>query len=570
MDNFRKPKRVNNTSNIDGMLKGRMRRRTLGQPVENSTKSAREGAKLHSDVDFKPINSKRRIGDFSRPEGFNARQSASVNEPKQENKPDGRALGRNMSYKKHKPIDMELDDKSLKTNKSKRKLSGRKSYKKLVLRSLVALFLVGVFIGGYLGVKGLIRARSIFKGGGEAVAWNCQPDPMQLKREGDGRVNVLILGKGGPEQTDGPDLTDTIIVASVDPCNKEAGLLSIPRDLAVKTSSGSYSKINAIYSYAKEYAQSRGKNDEESEKAGIEAIEKSIEEVTGLNINYYAMIDFVAFEKAIDTVGGVDIDVKEPVDENMLLHGKPYKLRVSPGREHFDGLRALAYTRCRHCDNKNDFGRSERQREVIIGLKSKIVTLGTFGNPVKLSQLMDSFDGRVKTNVGMPDEALKLYSIFKDIDDNNIKSISLVDEPNVLIASDGGRLGIGSALIPREGLGEYTKIHNFISSNFIDSFIKKENAGIIVLNGTSTAGKAKITSETLKNFGYNVVETGDAPEKNNQPTVIIDLKKRDTRFTRRYLELRFNTDASTDLPEGIIPPENADFVIIVGRNETSN
>src|SRR5690606_34813324 len=100
------------------------------------------------------------------------------------------------------------------------------------------------------------------------------------------------------------------------------------------------------------------KSDDEAENAGISAIEKSIENVVGLKMHFYTMLDFTAFEQAVNAVGGVDVNVKDGVYERMRLKGKPYTLDVKPGNQHFDGLRALAYTRCRHCDNRSDFGRS--------------------------------------------------------------------------------------------------------------------------------------------------------------------------------------------------------------------
>jgi LCP family protein required for cell wall assembly len=550
MDNFRKPKRVVNTSNVDGLMRGRMRRSAESSHAKDGYSSANSQEKT----------SESRIGNFARKEGFIARKTKPI-------MPDGRSLGR-QPKKLVEPINMHLEDSP--KNKKRRAGKGSRNWKKIALRGTLAMFLIVVLVGGYLGFKGYLRARSVFKGGGESVAWKCEPNPSVLKKEGDGRVNFLLLGKGGPEQTDGPNLTDTIIVASVDPCNKEAGLLSIPRDLAVKMESGETQKINAVYALTKMSAESKGKSPEDAEKAGIEAIENVVENVVGLKINYYTMIDFEAFEQAINAVGGVDIDVKEPVFENMSLKGKPYKLKVETGNQHFDGLKALAYSRCRHCDERSDFGRSERQREVIIALRRKIISLGTFGNPVKLSQLIDSFGTRVTTNLSVPDEALKLYAIGQEIDEANIKSVSLVDEPNVLIGTGSSNLGLGSIQIPKAGIYKYDEIQKYVRNTFIDGFLKKENAGVVVLNGTSVSGLATTKSDVLKSYGYNVLDVGDAPSKNNPNTIIVDLKKKDTKYTKRYLELRYKTTVTSELPEGITPPENADFVIILGQNETSN
>lgn len=551
MDNFRRPKRVVNTNDIDGVLRSRMRHR-INAP------SSREHARRNPEP-VKSNNNDVRIGNFDRKEGFIPRRTKPI-------MPDGRSLGRQPRTVRN-PIDMTIEEKPTKRKKSR--AEGR-NWKRSIKRAFIGLFIMGVLVGGYLGAKGFLRAKQIFKGGGEDVLWSCEPKPESLKQEGDGRINFLLLGKGGPEQQDGPDLTDTIIVASVDPCNNEAGLLSIPRDLAVKMESGETNKINAVYALTKMAAKSDDKSEEDAEKEGIEAIETAVENVVGLRMDRYVMIDFTAFEQAVDAVGGITIDVKKPVVEQMRLKGKQYKLDVQTGRQEFNGLRALAYSRSRYTSARGDFDRSERQREIIVALREKIFSVGTFSNPIKISQLIDAFGSRVRTNINGNDEIGKLYNIGQSIDGSRIKSASLVDEPNVLIGSGGANLGLGSVQVPKSGLYRYDDIRTFVRTTFVDGFIKKENANIVVLNGTTVPSLAKTKGDMLKSYGYQVSQVGDAPNKNNPSTLIIDLKKKDTKLTKRYLELRFKATATTKLPEGYTPPEDADFVIIVGQNETSN
>lgn len=550
MDNFRRSKRVVSTGNVDGMMRGRMRQ-GIGPT------SARRRPTTSPQAASQAVESAR-VGNFGRKEGFVARKTKPIN-------PDGRGLGRQRRVAP--PIDMTIEDKP--TKKRGKKLHDR-NWKRGLKRGAIGFALLAVVVGGYLGAKGYLRARQVFQGGGEAFVSTCDPDVDSLKTEGDGRVNFLLLGKGGPEQTDGPDLTDTIIVASLDPCNKDAGLLSIPRDLAVKMESGETTKINSVYALTKYAEQDRGKSDDDAEKAGIQAIEDTVENVVGIKIDRYVMLDFTAFEQAIDAVGGIQIDVKKPVSEKMRLKGKPYTLDVDTGVQQFDGLRALAYSRSRYTSERGDFDRSERQREIIVALREKVFSAGTYSNPVKISQLIDAFGGRVRTNMGGTDEIKRFYDIGQEVGGSKIASVSLVDEPNVLIASGGANLGIGSTQIPKEGAFRYDAIRRFVRTTFKDSFIRKEDPAVVVLNGTTVSGMAKAKSDELAGFGYNVTEVSDAPTKDFSQTVIVDLKKKDTKYTKHYLEQRFKVTATTQLPAGITPPENADFVIIVGQNETSN
>lgn len=553
MDNFRRSKRTTSKSSMDGLIRTRMRR-----PVGTNS-SVRQPADSERQESKKTRSS--RIGDFSRPEGFIARKTKPI-------QPDGSMLGRRTSQVQ-KPSLSADKPVAIKNNK-KRRARKKRNYKKIIIRTIIMLAVVVFIVGGYVGLKGFIRARQVFKGGGHALAWDCHPDPSLLKGEGDGRVNILLLGKGGPEQDDGPDLTDTIILASVDPCNNDAGLLSIPRDLAVRMDSGETVKINAVYALTKMSAESSGESIDSAEESGIKAIEKTVENVTGVSVHYHVMVDFTAFEKAVDAVGGVDIDVKVPVYERMRLNNKDYILDVEVGQQHFDGLRALAYSRSRYTSARGDFDRSERQRELIVGLRSKIMSAGTYSNPLKIAQLIDSFGTRVRTNLNIPDDATKLYSLGQDIDESSIQSVSLVDEPNVLI-TDGHHPTLGSMQIPTAGIYRYDEIRAFVRTTFKDSFIRKEDPKIAVLNGTTIDGLATLKADDLKSYGYDVISVGDAPDKNIPYTTLVDLRGgEENKYTRRYLELRFKTAAVSVLPEGIVPPETADFVIILGQNEASN
>lgn len=455
--------------------------------------------------------------------------------------------------------------------------SRTKSGKKRVALKVTAVFgAILLLVGGGLVVRAVLTSRGIFKGGGNsAFLNNGDVDPSQLNGEGDGRVNVLLLGKGGAEQSDGPDLTDTIIVASIDPLAKEASLLSIPRDLWVKSPSGGQTKINQVYYDGKQSAlnkyayKDRASDQAKSagEAAGISAIKKVVSETMGVPVHYYAMIDFAGFKKAIDTVGGIDINITEEmaVSERMYLAGYRgvYNLDVTPGQQHFDGMRALAFSRSRKTSNRGDFARSERQRAIILGLKDKILTVGTLSNPVKLNQLMSDFSGNLATDFSI-NELLRLYDLSKEISSDKVMSAGL-DE---LVRGD--TINNLSVQVPKEGLFNYDAIQAYVRNIMRDAFIKQEDAKVIVLNGTSTAGLATKRATELKSYGYNIVSVGDAPSEVYTNTVLVNLRGDDKKYTKNYLEKRLGVTAVNSVPDPAIVPGEADFVIILGSNETSS
>lgn len=446
----------------------------------------------------------------------------------------------------------------------RKKAHHRRGFFKLASKSFIALIIVSIVMGGYLFGKGYLKARQIFKGGGGAIALHENADPTKLDGEGDGRVNIMLLGTGGEGHDNGTFLMDTIIVASIDPTQKEAALLSIPRDFYVKTDYGSM-RINALYKIARNDFLSDNPNDKTgSEEAGFRAMEEMIEQTMGIPVHYYAMIDFEGFEKAIDTVGGISVNVDQPVYERLWIDGRNYVLDVKEGHEYFDGFRALAYARSRKTSPRGDFDRSERQRQMLIALKDKILSVETLANPLKLNQLFSDFGDHMRTNLSV-NELLRLQEIGKTITSEKTESVGLVDPPNVLIGS--ANIGGSSVQVPKAGFNNYKDIHSYVRNKLRDGYLRSEQANIAVLNGTNVTGLAARTGDELKSFGYYITQVKDSPIKNQQQTTLIDLRGGQKKYTKAYLEKRFGVSAVNTLPDARIDPGNADFVIILGQNE---
>ncbi len=431
------------------------------------------------------------------------------------------------------------------------------------IASIALVLAVGSLIG-----YGYIKARNIFKGNGDgAAALNADVQPAQLNGEGDGRVNILMLGKGGPGET-APDLTDTILLASIDPIANEAALLSVPRDLYVQDPNGASTKINAVYANAKSSAAYQGEESEEAiENAGLRAIKQTVSDVLGVPIHYYVMVNFDAFERAIDSVGGITVDVEEPLyDQTVawLLGGNP--LVADQGLQTFDGERALLYARSRKGSARGDFDRTERQREIIVALQQKVLSLGTFSNPLRVIELLDALGDNVRTDLNGLGEVKRLYEIGQQIGPDKVTSIGLADPPNILVATDF--IANQSVVVPVAGLYQYDDIRSYVRNTIRDPFLKRENARVIVLNGTTIPGVAAATEEELKSYGYNVVGVGNAPDQGTYPnTLLLKVSDAETPFTESYIKKRLNLEITALNKEGIPTSETADFVIIVGEDE---
>ena len=332
------------------------------------------------------------------------------------------------------PNDIVIDDKQKKPKKSqfqffRHPIKTFKSWswrKRILMIFLTLVILAGLALGG-LFLKGYFSAKKVFKGGGSAAALEENVDPDMLNGEGNGRINILLLGAGGIGH-EAPDLTDTILIASIDPVNHKTALLSIPRDLWVKVPGHGSMKLNAVYETGKyDYLgkQDPSNNNQEAVKAGFKMADSTVEEITGIPIHYHMLVNFQAFKQAIDTVGGVTIDVPETLyDPTFTRENGGSAVIASKGTQTFNGTKALMYVRSRH--TSSDFARAQRQRAVIVALQQKILTLGTLSNPNKVSQLMDAFGSNVVTDLSL-NNVSRLYKITKNIPPETIESVGLPD-----------------------------------------------------------------------------------------------------------------------------------------------
>jgi hypothetical protein len=131
-----------------------------------------------------------------------------------------------------------------------------------------------------------------------------------------------------------------------------------------------------------------------------------------------------------------------------------------------------------------------------------------------------------------------------------------------------GMINGQSTVQPKAGLFKYSDIQNFVRSQLKDPYLTKENAKVMILNGTSQPGLATTESDLLKSYGYNVVGTGNAPTSGYAQSVVVDMSHGKDKYTKHYLEQRLNVTATTTSPDPTIQQNQADFVIILGSDET--
>jgi len=213
--------------------------------------------------------------------------------------------------------------------------------------------------------------------------------------DGPQRVNVLLVGVDSAPNRN-TYLTDTMIVASLDPVGGTVSMISIPRDMVdVPLPNGRKfaGKINSLVSYARRNPrQFKGANGK-----GFDVLQGALGTLLGLRIDYYAVVNLYGFRSVIDKLGGVNVNVEHGFCDPTYKHfGFDNGFSITAGKHHLDGWEALAYARVRHAAGESDFSRAARQQEVLSGLRDRVVNGGFLDDPIGL---LRSLSSTVQTNV---------------------------------------------------------------------------------------------------------------------------------------------------------------------------
>ena len=432
-------------------------------------------------------------------------------------------------------------------------------------------------------------------------------DDKKLLGEDEGTVNILLLGMGGPGH-EGPYLTDTMMVASLNTQTNDVVLTSIPRDFLVQLPNGGFGKINAAFAYARK--------DDDINAGGFAAI-SAAEKVTGLKIPYYAAVDFKGFVNAVDHVGGLDITVDRTFTDAQYpdyRYGYLPPVTFTKGLEHMDGERALVFARSRKGNNNegSDFARSERQKKIMIAFKEEVMKLN-ITDLNTINNLLSDVTENFRTNME-PFELKRLAELGKTINPNNVYSFSLEPQGNLICngfveeftgrpapvptpapapaptptpnadrtnptatpapagtkptatpppapaAATEPQVTRIYVVQPCEGK-TLTDIHDYVRNAPLIAKLIKDGATIEVQNSTGKA-YALETWRNLANAGINIKITTFKGTTPYEKTILYDNAGSLKRLTADYLKSNYNFTLS-DVP---LAGNNSDFVIILGKD----
>jgi len=301
------------------------------------------------------------------------------------------------------PVSLE-EGVAKKRSDKKRLVFSRIKRRILKNRWLIRSFiLAGVILFIYLSSIPLfryLRGTSVFYYLGLMGDFVFTPETKIKSQEG--RTNLLILGKGG-EGHEAPDLTDTIIFASVNHKRKSLTLISLPRDIWIPDLRA---KLNSVYYWG----------NKRKEKGGIILAKATVEEILGQPVHYALVVDFSGFTKIIDVLGGIDVNVEKSfVDEKYPIPGREKDVcdgdpefrcryetvRFEKGIQHMDGATALKFVRSRNAqgDEGTDFARAKRQQKVLAAIKDKVLSHEILFSPKKLLELKKTVSESIESDL---------------------------------------------------------------------------------------------------------------------------------------------------------------------------
>lgn len=468
-------------------------------------------------------------------------------------------------------IDMTLDGLDVPQKKKKRRFFHKPSKRTVKIVSILLLLII-LSVGAFFAWKIFSNAGRVFNGNPLGAIFGNK----ELKKDANGRTNVLIFGTSEDDPGhDGANLTDSIMVASVDQKKKDAYLLSIPRDLWVKfgkaCNSGYEGKINEVYLCGKTGADENG---------GQTALRTKISEVTGLDLQYSVHINYTVLKEAVDAVGGVDVVIDSPDPRGILDRNfdwncpggrsqSCYNVKYPNGPVHLDGLHALYLARARGDDplgrtyglGGGNFDREKYQQKILIALKGKATSAGTLANPIAVTQLLDSMGNNVRTNIDA-EEIKSFIALTKDIKPQNIHQLTLVDKTKPLVTT-GNYNGV-SIVRPVAGIYDFSAIKAYVLASVTGDTTSLEGATIDVRNGSGVAGTAQKQADKLTAQGLTVDNIGNVPAGTYAPISLYDQSAGKKPGTKAKLERILGVKSIVGpLPTGVTSTD--DFVIIVGN-----
>lgn len=474
----------------------------------------------------------------------------------------------------------EIDAPNPKKGKGKRHGKNKKpaSKKRRIIKwTIIVILLALLGYAGFMAYKVLNAGGNIFKG---SILDIIQSQP--LKEDANGRSNILILGTSEDDPGHpGGELTDSMMLMSIDQNKKVVDMFSIPRDLYVKygmaCDSGYEGKINVYFSCV----NNSDWKSSAAEDQRLAATQKFIGNILGVDIQYGVHVNNTVIQQTVNAVGGVDVNIQGdgPVpagvapgsilDRNFdwRCNYQCFLVKYSPGVHHLDGDHALYLAEARgdtaptYGLTRSNFDREANQQKIIIALKEKAVSTGTLANPVKVTELIDALGNNLRTTFEAK-EIRTLMTLASNIKSSDIRQLQ---DGDVTQPADYGG---SSVVIPSSGVFDYTSIQNYLKKELSSNDVTREGANIVVLNGSGVAGVAQTQADKLTSAGFNITTVDSAPAGSYDNVDIYQIGSGMDK-TKAKLESQFGVKVKTTAPP-VTVADGTNFVIIFGKDPSAS
>lgn len=377
-----------------------------------------------------------------------------------------------------------------------------------------------------------------------------------LRTDENERINILAFGTSGYDMAgtedgqihDGAQLTDSILIISIDPGDGDTVMASLPRDLKVSDTC-SLGKINEVY-----WCNNLNGDNEE---AGATALMDEVSMVTGLDFEYFAHVNWGSLKAIVDALGGIKVTLDEDIADTDYT-GAIYQAGVE---YEINGEQAVMLARARHGTADGDFTRGASQQKILIGIKNRV--LEEHLSVSDLINLAAALGDNLRTNFSV-NEMKTLAHLSSTLDFSHIRQLSFLDpEPLVNTPMINGT----SYVAPIAGDGNFDDIRSYFADFIANDIPRAENASILVLNATEQTGLAANEKVDLANDGYTFVDVDNYSGDSFGASYTLFALTDDAPITQAALEEKYAVTAkSADaLPDDI--RNDYDFILILGVEE---
>jgi anionic cell wall polymer biosynthesis LytR-Cps2A-Psr (LCP) family protein len=476
-------------------------------------------------------------------------------------------------------------DEPEKGKKGKKRRGDKKPKSKLrrIIKWVAILLVIAILgVAGYFVYKSLNAGSQIFKGSILDIIQN-----KPLKQDENGRSNILVLGTSQDDPGhEAGYLTDSIMIISVDQKNKNAYMISIPRDMEVQYGQGCMSgyqgKINVYYSCV-----GGGTDNIDSERAALAKEASFIGGITGMDIQYGVNVNYTVMRELVNAVGGITVTIESRDPKGQMDSNFDWKcgvgdrkvsraevLRRCPPNGHFidypngpvtlDAEHALYLAQARgdsvptYGFEQSNFDREKNQQKIVKAIREKALSAGVLTDFGKVSGIIDALGNNLRTTFESS-EVRTLVSLAKDIKDSDIQSIVLNDPASPILNGNAQ---------PVAGKFQFGPLQAFLKKKLSSNPVVSEEANVVVLNGSGVSGVGQKEADKLEAQGFTISNVATAPEAKYADVEVYQIGD-GMSATKGKLESLFGVKVKTTAPP-MTPAAGTNFVVIFGKDRSAS